>query len=144
MDVRVFSGRTFVDQLANAGWMMRDEVSAKKGEIFDAKTVEQRITLSAKNQALVALFDVQEREVIWLDMEGQSSTFYGGNNVASNKASIKQIAEIAIESKNLSLYDLLKLHAESRGTVVDKIEDADVVYDKEWIFRYTDVLSEYI
>ena len=24
------------------------------------------------------------------------------------------------------------------------LEDADVVYDKEWIFKYTDVLSEYL
>ncbi len=144
MDVRVYRGGTFVEQSANAGWMMRDSLAAQRSEIFDAKTLEQRITLSGKTQTVVALFDLHEREVIWLDMEGQSNTFNGGNNVASNKASLKQIAEIAIKSKNLSLYDLLKLHAESRGNVVDKIEDADVIYDKEWIFRYTDVLSEYI
>lgn len=144
MDVRVFGGASFTDQSANAGWMMRDEIAAQKGKIFDAKTVEQRIALSSKRNCVVALFDLKERDVIWLDMEGQSNTLYGGNNVASNKASLKQIAEIAIKSKNLSLYDLLKLHAESRGNVVDNLEDADVVYDKEWIFKYTDVLSEYL
>jgi len=144
MDVRVYNGEKFSEQFANAGWMMRDGLSAEKSKIFDAKTVEQRISLSAKKNAIVALFDVKEREVIWLDMEGQSDAFNGGNNVASNKASIRQIAEIAIGSKNLSLYDLLKLHAESRGELVENKEEADNIFDTEWVFKYTDVLSEYI
>ncbi len=144
MDVRVYGGADFVAQSTNAGWMMRDEIAAQRGEIFDAKTVEQRIALSAKTNAVVALFDIQEREVIWLDMEGQSQTFSGGNNIASNKASLKQIATMAVNFKNLSLYDLLKLHGESRGSLVNNKEDADVIFDKEWIFRYTDVLSEYL
>jgi hypothetical protein len=144
MDIRVFSGSNFVNQQANAGWMMRDAVTASRGEIFDAKTVEQRIALSADRQAVVALFDVQEREVIWLDMEGTSSVMNGGNNVASNKASIGQLATMAVNFKNLSLYDLMKLHAESRGTVVENQEEADIVFDKNLIFNYTKVLSEYI
>lgn len=144
LDVRNYSGAPLPEQSTNAGWMLRDEVASQRGEVFDAKTVEQRVALNAKQHALVALFDVQEREVIWLDMEGQSDSLYGGNNVASNKASIKQIAEIAIKAKNISLYDLLKLHAESRGEIVYDIENAETIYDKNWIFRYTDVLSEYI
>lgn len=144
LDVRNYSGDPLPMQQTNAGWMLRDDVAAKRGEIFDAKTVEQRVAISAKQHALVALFDLHLREVIWLDMEGQSGMLYGGNNVASNKASIKQIAEIAIKAKNLSLYDLLKLHAESRGSLVDNIDEADNVYDKDWVYRYTDILSKYI
>lgn len=147
MDVRVYSGLDFVSQQTNAGWMMRDEVSSKKGEIFDAKTVEQRIAVSSnakKGAVLVALFDIVNREVIWLDMEGSSDSMYGGNNVASNKASIKDIANMAINTKKLSTYDLLKLHAVSRGETTSEKEDADTVFDSDYVFKYTEILSEYI
>lgn len=147
MDVRVYSGLDFVSQQTNAGWMMRDEVSSKKGEIFDAKTVEQRIAVSSNAKlgaVLVALFDIVNREVIWLDMEGSSNGMYGGNNVASNKASIRDIANMALNMKKISTYDLLKLHADSRGETTSEKENADTVFDSDYVFKYTEILSEYI
>ncbi len=143
LDVRVYSGGSLVDQQANAGWMMRSELGSH-GEIFDAKTVEQRILLSTNKNAVVALFDLKEREVIWMDLEGSSSTLNGGNNVASNKPSMKQMAEIAINFKNLSIYDLLKLHAVGRGELVSDKESADTVFDNDYIFKHSELLGEFV
>lgn len=145
MDVRVFSGSSFKEQFANAGWMMRDDIAAKQGKIFDAKTVEQRIALNTSSkQCLVALFDIKKREMIWLDLNGQSNTLTGGNNVESNKANLQMLVEAAVNLKKPTLYDLFSLHAANRGQLIDNPEEADIVFDEKMIFQYEQVLSKYL
>ena len=144
MDVRVYNGGTLAEQLANAGWMMRDENYASTSRIFDANTVEQRVSLTSGKTALVALFDVVNREVIWMDCEGSSREMFSGNNVHNNKPSIIQIARMFTNLKQMSLYDLFELHAKSRGKIIENKDSADIVFDQSYVFKHTEVLSQYL
>ena len=110
-----------------AGWMTRDHPNSN--EIYDAKTVEQKIDLrSDTSLAAPVLFDLQEREAVWLDLNGRINGKCP-NNVESNAASIVDLAQSALMlSEKLSLYDLFELHAEARGEQIENKEDADVIF----------------
>ncbi len=143
-DVRVFGGADFQGQETNFGWMERTEMG-HRGSHFDAKTVKQRIALtSAKKNAFVALLDVYEREVIWLDLEGQSQTGFSGNNVHNNKVSVIELAHAAINLKSPTLYTLFDLHAEARGKKVFEISEETRIFDTEILRNYVEVLSKYL
>jgi len=132
MNVLVYNGPTFdKHETCFAGWMMRSE--PKSNEVFDAKTVEQKIDVRANSRNVIpVVFDLQERKAIWADISTSSKELYGGNNVESNQASIQETLEAVIESKHkLSLYELFELHAKARGTLVDTPDQADTVYSIE-------------
>jgi len=129
MNVLVYSGPTFAEhEECFAGWMMRS--SPKSNELFDAKTVEQKIGVRANSRNVVpVVFDLQTRKAIWTDISTSSRSYYGGNNVESNQASIQETLEAVIDSKHkLSLYELFELHATARGQSVDSQEKADTVF----------------
>lgn len=129
MNVLVYSGPTFKEHKAvYAGWMTRDH--ANSNEIYDPKTVEQKIDLQGENRNCIpVLFDLKERKAIWADVATSRGGSFGGNNVESNRATISETMEaIADTSRKVSLYELFSLHAAVRGTVVDNAEDADTVF----------------
>lgn len=129
MLVNVFRGPNFKDhEICYAGWMTRSKVQSN--EIFDPKTVEQRITLQCAAQtAIPVVFDLEERKAIWLDIGTQKGypNFVRANNVHANKASLIDSIESAMHLDNKpTLYDLFFMHASARGTVVKKPEQADL------------------
>ena len=132
MNVLVYSGPTFAEhEECFAGWMMRS--SPKSNEIFDAKTVEQKIDVRANSRNVIPIvFDLQARKAIWTDVSTSSRSYYGGNNVESNQANIQETLEAIIGAKHkLSLYELFEMHANARGELVDTPEKADTVYSME-------------
>lgn len=144
LDVRVYSGQEFPLQQANVGWMLRQK-DGQQGEIFDAQTVEQRIAIGASARScMVAFFDIQEREVIWLDLLGSSHYLMGGNNVASNRYNIEELLEAAIHFKTASLYDLFAMHARARGSLVSSASEAETIFSPEMVFNYLEVMAEYM
>ena len=49
------------------GWMSREDV--KSGEIYEPKTVEQKMDLTSQSTVCIpVIFDCVNREVIWCDM----------------------------------------------------------------------------
>lgn len=129
MNVLVYSGPTFSEhETCFAGWMMRSK--PKSNEVFDPKTVTQKIDLQANSRnAIPVVFDLLTRKAIWTDISTSSSHFHGGNNVQSNRASIQETLEAVIDAKHkLSLYELFKLHAAARGQIVNTREDADTIF----------------
>jgi len=128
----VYSGPTFAEhETCFAGWMMRSK--PKSNEVFDAKTVEQKIDVRANSRNVVpVVFDLQTRKAIWTDISTSSRSYYGGNNVESIQASIQETLEAVIGAKHkLSLYELFELHANARGELVDTPEEADTIYSIE-------------
>ncbi len=129
MNVLVYSGPTFAEhETCFAGWMMRSK--PKSNEIFEAKTVEQKIDVRANSRNVIpVVFDLQTRKAIWTDISTSSQTYCGGNNVESNQASIQETLEAIIDSKHkLSLYELFELHAKARGEIVDSQSEADTIF----------------
>jgi len=131
MNVLDYSGLKFSGyKECFAGWMTRDHPNSN--EIYDAKTVEQRIDLRTNTRlAAPVLFDLKEREAVWLDINGSAKSSLP-NNVESNAATIADLAQSALMlSDKLSLYDLFELHAEARGEQIESKENADTVFSLE-------------
>jgi len=148
MNVLVYAGPSFADhEECFAGWMTRSK--PQSNEIYDAKTVEQKVDLrNASRNAIPVIFDLLERKAIWADVATPRSSYYGGNNVESNRASIENTMQAIATMKNkLSLYELFKLHADVRGTIVENKEDADLVfsmYEGTTPYNIAEINSEYL
>lgn len=148
MNVYVYSGPTFAEhQKVYAGWMTRSNPNSN--EIYDPKTVEQKIDLTAESKVCIpVVFDLVERKAIWTDLNKRANYGYGGNNLHSNKAGVEQTLEAIVEKDNkVTLFELFSMHATARGELVDNKEDADVIFSTyEGITPYdiSVINSEYI
>lgn len=129
MNVLVYNGPTFAQhETCFAGWMTRSK--PKSNEIFDEKTVQQKIDVRANSRnAIPVIFDLKERKAIWTDISTSSRTMYGGNNVESNRATIQDTLEAIVDAKHkVSLYEIFEMHVHARGELVDNRLEADTVF----------------
>ncbi|WP_143392965.1 TerD family protein [Fimbriiglobus ruber] len=108
-----------------AGWMARQKVQS--GEIFEARTVQDKIDIAGDTTVNIPLFfDLQENQVVWSDIALKSrgpinnSGQAGENLVLMGKAITGLIKP--------TLYDLFDMHAEARGNKVDSPSGADTVF----------------
>jgi len=145
MNVYVFNGPSFAEhEICYAGWMTRSK--PKSNEIYDPKTVVQKADLTSESRnAIPAVFDLQTREVIWLDMStsgrlgysfesswgrtGRNIKWRGGNNVEANKATTSEMIEFfTMRNNKISLYELFETHGAARGELVTNRDEADYVF----------------
>ncbi len=146
MQVYSFTRQKFTDMPeCFAGWMRRKDVDS--GEIFEAKTVQNKIDLTADTTVSIpVIIDVKEQKVIWCDLALKSEPRFGarvrtkspagrygintgGNNVETNLSKTQLMGKAMTEMVKPSLYDLFELHFEARGEeLVDNKEDADTVF----------------
>lgn len=107
----------------------------KANEIFVPKTISNCMQIGNESSSVnVCIIDLKQKEYIWADMENQSR---GLANLEANDGKTKEILMGLIHMNKMSVYDLLLLHAGSRGTIVPE-EDADVK------FLYDEFVSDYI
>lgn len=119
------------------GWMSRERV--KSGEIFEPKTVEQRLDLNSPGVVCVpVIFDCLKREFIWCDMSLNTSIDKcdrGGraraNNLEENLRGVVSTCYGVVNMERPNLYDLINLHVKARGLRVDNADEADFVFDVE-------------
>ncbi len=133
MNVLVYSGPKFSEhEKCYVGWMTRSQPNSN--EIFDAKTVDQKIDLASEClNSIPVVFDLVERKAIWTDLSTSKNVQWGGNNVESNRATIEDKLE-AITSLNnkTNLFELFELHAMARSTaIVDDPENAEMIFSVE-------------
>lgn len=127
-----FTGQTF-NSLPHAmfGWMGRE--SAGSGEIYEPKTVEQKMDLTANSTiAIPVIFDCVNREIIWCDMNQTLDSVrcnHFENNLESNLSSVAATCYGVVNIRKPNLYDLISLHIKARGIPVDTKEDADIIFD---------------
>lgn len=127
-----FTGYKYSDMThAMFGWMNREDV--KTGEIYEPKTVEQKMDISSESTVCIpVIFDCINREVIWCDMSlsiNGTHRMYGGNNIESNLVGVAATCYSIVNMKKTNLYDLIDLHIRARGLKVDTKEDADIIFD---------------
>jgi len=107
-----------------AGWMMRDK--PKSGEIFDAKTVSNKVDIAAKATAcLPVIIDTLKREIIWTDLAMSARV---GGNAFNTKGKLSATCQAIAETKKANLLELFEMHQEARGTKVDSAEEAETVF----------------
>jgi len=127
-----YTGQKFSDlPHAMFGWMGREDVNS--GEIYEPKTVEQRMDLASQSMVCIpVIFDCVNREMIWCDMnltiDGCHGN-YGGNNVESNLSGVAATCYSMVNISKPNLYDLIDLHIRARGLKVENKEDADIIFD---------------
>ena len=112
----------------------------ESNSIFVPKTITNAVAVVNESSTVcVAMLDLVEREYIWLDLEVQSR---GLATIESTSSEINQMIRGTLNTSFLSVYDLLYLHAESRGIVVSKEEDAETVFGyDEFVTSYEKVAS---
>ena len=130
---------------AFVGYMERD--NANTGEIYEPKTVKNKIDLTAESQMVMPLIvDLDTMEIVWTDLNLKNNR-YMSNNVEGNKNTIKLTMSAMLTIEKPNMYDMLELNARSRGTIVETKEEADIVFSLDGdISPYnTDIiLSKYI
>lgn len=124
------------------GWMEREDVNS--GEIFEPKTVEMKIDLTADSTvAIPVIFDCVERKFIWCDMNLQnaSSRFYG-NNLESNLQGVTATCYGLTHLNKANIYDLVMMNAIARGTVVDSRNEADIIFSNDTTIPFEIVVEK--
>jgi hypothetical protein len=127
-----------------AGWMARQE--ADSGEIFEPRTVQDRLDITADTKiALPLVIDVVDEKVVWCDMALRRHPTWV-NNVHRNLTGVAATLRSLVEVRRPSLYDLFALHAEARGERVDSSNGADTVFSVEsgTPFRLEEIASGYL
>lgn len=127
MNVNAFSSQPFCDlPECFAGFMMRS--TPQSGEIFEARTVENKFDLSGRTRFCIPIiFDLQERQATWADVAMKHAASHA-NNVHNNMSSITILAKAMTSLVKPDLHTLFQLHAEARGEVVGLAEGADVIF----------------
>lgn len=118
------------------GFMTRNDINS--GEIFEPKTVENIISLSAKsNNAIPAIFDCETHEMIWADVTGSLSRPYQThlNNLEDNLYGATKTCYAICNMNKASLYSLIELNGFARGEFVNDPNYADIIFSNE---IYTD------
>lgn len=140
-----YTGQKF-SELPNVrfGWMEREDVNS--GEIFEPKTVEMSMDLTADSTtAIPVIFDCKERKFIWCDMNLKiSRTSFGGNNLESNLRGVTATCYALTHLNKPNLYELIYLNALARGEVVKDRNAADIIFsnDKTVPFEIVEVTDE--
>jgi hypothetical protein len=108
-----------------AGWMGRTAVQS--GEIFDARTVQDKIDIAGDSTVNIPLvIDLKERQVIWSDIALKSRGAI--NNSRQNEDNLSRMGKAIANLRKPTLYDLFSMHADARGTLVGASKEADTVF----------------
>jgi hypothetical protein len=108
-----------------AGWMARSD--ANSGEIFEPRTVEDRIDIaSAACMCIPFVLDLETQKVLWSDMS--YSIGLGWNNTINNLSGVSLILRAMADWHRADLHTLFTLHARARGELVEQAEAAETVF----------------
>ncbi|SLJ95854.1 MULTISPECIES: hypothetical protein [unclassified Paenibacillus] len=125
-----------------AGWMMRQV--PQSDEMFEPSTVQERIDLTADSRNCIpAIIDVQERCILWCDL-GLKRQPKAHHPMGDNKAELALIARAMTELKRPDLYTLFMLHAKARGTLVETLGMANLVFTAELESNRVAEVAEYL
>ncbi|OWA37419.1 hypothetical protein B9G55_05005 [Saccharibacillus sp. O16] len=127
-----------------AGLMVRHD--SQSGDVYDPRTVESRFDLTVDaQQAVPFAVDLWERQLIWMDAVPKNRSFL--ITAGTNMTGLELLGRAFSDVRRTTLAELYTLHAEARGTLTDRQEEADTVFSmEEGITPYrTDlILGEYL
>lgn len=121
-----------------AGFMIRDDKTS--GRKFEPEAVEQKFDITVPTSQISAhVFDLSTNEVVFMDITAGSRMH---NSVNKSGQSLQEKVEAILNLPNTktTLGDVLWLHANARGIIVDDRFEADVVFDLETV-KHLDVMS---
>ena len=126
-----------------AGWMARQV--PQSGEVFEARTVQDRIDLASDTTVSIPLvIDLEERRVVWADVALRSAGWV--NNVHANRDNLARLARAVVGLDRPNLYDLFLMHAEARGesSARDRADTVFSAHEGVTPFDTDKILSEFL
>ena len=133
----VFTVNSYTDQnycdMAHAHFGFMEREKQMEGEIFEPSTVQQLIKLNAPaTSATVCMFDIERREMIWMDEVGMEHVYGRGlnaNTIDANWQGTQMGCYKALHMEKPFISDVIRLNVEARGgEIVFNKEDADLVF----------------
>lgn len=108
------------------GFMERQDVES--GEIYEPKTVKNKFDLTSETKMDVTMiFDLKEREFIWVDSVFKFNASLP-NNVYNNVKGVRAYAKVMTDIHKTNMYDLFFINTKARGVLVENREEADVAF----------------
>lgn len=134
----VFSGVQFKDVICKAGFMIRDKFGS--GEVYEPKTVQTSWTINAAS-IFCHLFaiDLENRQMIWLNLNPESMSRIAGNNDLSYL--LKYLT--AADSAKMNIFNLFSLIG-IRSELDECVGKYDLVITPEKIESQKDSKATYI
>lgn len=115
------------------GLMERE--SAVEGEIFIPKTISNCTALANESSTvIICILDLKEKCYIWADLEAQSRDIPMFERTNENNL---DVLKSLLYAPKMSIYELLSMHAEKRGSLVPSAVEADVK------LKWDDFVSDY-
>jgi stress response protein SCP2 len=129
MSINSFTSQPFCDlPECFAGWMARTH--ADSGEIFEPKTVRNKIDISSDTKiCLPLIIDLHEQQVVWTDIALKKYPLW--NNVENNLSSVTTMLKAMTNLRKTTLYDLFSLHVKARGELVSDKNQAESIFSIE-------------
>lgn len=120
------------------GCMERDDASANETWLPSTLNNSFRLQSSKSSMVLIGVYDLVTREYIHLDLEFETVSRYVNNN---DSEALMNVILPFIKDPEISIYDLLSWHVESRGRLVQK-ENAETtfLYD-DFCYSYTKIIQ---
>ena len=118
-----------------AGYALYSEVDKdiyeQRSEFIDRNHIVREVNLSTEStDSVIAIYDVENRELIWVDQSGKPTerTFTNVNDTSDS--TLLRVMSM-LETREISLYELIHMNIEARGgeIVTDKAE-ADIIFDE--------------
>lgn len=130
MSLNSFTSQPYCDlPECYAGWMIRK--APQSGEIFEPQTVQDKIDLASRSTICIpVILDLAERKVIWTDIALRSHPRFV-NNVEANGGGVEWMGRALTSLVKPTLYELFTLHAQARGTLTDRADEADTVFSMD-------------
>lgn len=114
---------------AYLGWMARAD--GESGEIYDARTVRQKVDLTASGErVLVGYIDVARRQFVWADLV-LPARCSGFNAIETASIMTGVLARGIVSPVRPTLGVLLEDHAKARGELVASADEADIVFSSK-------------
>lgn len=114
---------------------MMEREHQRSNEIFEARTVTNAMPLINQGTTVLAcILDLQERCMIWADMEADRYLAVVENTASKAAEAIRKL----VGRPAISVADLLRMHAEVRGEVVQDEARADTKFKAE------DLTTDYV
>lgn len=120
---------------AYLGWMARAD--GESGEIYDARTVRQKVDLTASGErVLVGYIDVARRQFVWADLV-LPARCSGFNAIETATIMTGVLARGIVSPVRPTLGVLLEDHAKARGELVASADEADIVFSSKLLTAVT-------
>ena len=126
MSVNSFTQQPYCDlPECFAGWMAREKPGS--GEIFEPRTVQDRIDLSTDTSICLPLvIDLETRTAVWMDLALRSEPMW--NNVANNLKGVSLMLRAMLNLEKTTLHDVFALHIAARGQLVNNKAEAAQIF----------------